>query len=124
MHLHRLILLSLGCVCSHTCVSLLTWQVAERALFLWNNEAVATLILHHANEVLPIVIGALERNAESHWNEVRRGLQALALGGWQGVLLRRLRRAGEERREPLERGEARAAGTGAWWLAGSAFKAP
>lgn len=44
-------------------------QVAERALFLWNNDQVVNLIAHNRQAILPIVFPALERNAENHWNQ-------------------------------------------------------
>jgi len=44
------------------------FQVAERALFLWNNEAIVSLVAQHRAEVLPAVLPALERNTRSHWN--------------------------------------------------------
>lgn len=44
-------------------------QVAERALFLWNNDQVVNLIAHNRQVILPIIFPALERNAENHWNQ-------------------------------------------------------
>jgi serine/threonine-protein phosphatase 2A regulatory subunit B' len=44
------------------------FQVAERALFLWNNEYVASLIAQNKRLVLPNIYGALERNEREHWN--------------------------------------------------------
>ncbi len=43
-------------------------QVAERSLFLWNNEYIVQLVAQHRETVLPLVIGALEHNAKHHWN--------------------------------------------------------
>lgn len=43
-------------------------QVAERSLFLWNNEAIVGLVAQHRVAVVPAVVPALERNARSHWN--------------------------------------------------------
>lgn len=45
-------------------------QVAERALFLWNNDYIVGLVAHNRATILPIIFGALERNARSHWNQV------------------------------------------------------
>jgi len=46
-------------------------QVAERALFLWNNDYIVGLVAHNRATILPILFGPLERNARSHWNQVR-----------------------------------------------------
>ncbi|KAL8168255.1 hypothetical protein V2J09_009754 [Rumex salicifolius] len=50
------------------------FQVAERALFLWNNEAIVSLIAQHRVMVLPIIFDALEKNIQSHWNQAIHGL--------------------------------------------------
>lgn len=44
------------------------FQVAERALFLWHNEYISTLIADHRKEVLPVIYPVLHVNSESHWN--------------------------------------------------------
>ena len=49
-------------------------QVAERTLFLWNNEYIVNLIAQHRTSVLPTVFPALELNARSHWNPAVHGL--------------------------------------------------
>lgn len=49
-------------------------QVAERSLFLWNNEHIVSLIAQNRTVVLPIIFEALERNVESHWNQAVHGL--------------------------------------------------
>ena len=49
-------------------------QVAERSLFLWNNEYIVSLVAQHRHAVLPLVFPALERNARSHWNPAVHGL--------------------------------------------------
>lgn len=46
----------------------LLFQVAERALFFWNNDNIVNLIAHNRQVILPIVFPAFERNAQSHWN--------------------------------------------------------
>ena len=51
-----------------------TLQVAERSLFLWNNEYIVSLVAQHRHVVLPLVFPALERNARSHWNPAVHGL--------------------------------------------------
>lgn len=44
-------------------------QVAERALFLWNNEHIENLIKQNRKVILPIIFPALERNGRNHWNQ-------------------------------------------------------
>ena len=48
--------------------------MAERSLFLWNNEYIVSLVAQHRHAVLPLVFPALERNARSHWNPAVHGL--------------------------------------------------
>jgi len=57
-----------------TCVSSPHFQVAERALFLWNNEYIVSLIASHRKIVLPIVFEALYLNSRQHWNSTVHGL--------------------------------------------------
>ena len=49
-------------------------QVAERALFLWNNEHIVNLIAQNRNVILPIIFEALEMNIQNHWNQAVHGL--------------------------------------------------
>lgn len=49
-------------------------QVAERSLFLWNNEYIVSLVAQHRQVILPVVFSALESNARSHWNPAVHGL--------------------------------------------------
>merc|ERR1719410_2465156 len=49
------------------CVSSPHFQVAERALFLWNNDAVAQFTNDHRDRILPILFPALNSNTQ-HWN--------------------------------------------------------
>ncbi|XP_023002305.1 serine/threonine protein phosphatase 2A 57 kDa regulatory subunit B' kappa isoform-like [Cucurbita maxima] len=51
------------------CINSCHFQVAERSLFLWNNDHIVNLIAHNRHVILPIVLPALERNAQSHWNQ-------------------------------------------------------
>jgi len=44
-------------------------QVAERALFLWNNEYLASLIEENQTVVMPIMFPALFRVSKEHWNQ-------------------------------------------------------
>ena len=56
------------------CVGSPHFQVAERALFLWNNEYIVGLIAAHRTQILPIVYGALFTNSQKHWNSTVHGL--------------------------------------------------
>jgi serine/threonine-protein phosphatase 2A regulatory subunit B' len=49
-------------------------QVAERALFLWNNDHFVSLVAQNRQVVLPLIFAALERNTRSHWNQAVHGL--------------------------------------------------
>nr|AFK43061.1 unknown [Lotus japonicus] len=51
------------------CLNSLHFQVAERALFLWNNDHIRNLILRNRKVILPIIFPALERNVSGHWNQ-------------------------------------------------------
>jgi len=50
------------------CIGSPHFQVAERALFLWNNEYVVSHIAQNREQILPIVFEALYNNSRSHWN--------------------------------------------------------
>ncbi|KAJ3675453.1 hypothetical protein LUZ60_004495 [Juncus effusus] len=56
------------------CLNSSHFQVAERALFLWNNDHIESLIKQNHKTILPIIFPALERNARSHWNQAVRSL--------------------------------------------------
>uniref|UniRef100_A0A8C6SDB4 Serine/threonine protein phosphatase 2A regulatory subunit n=1 Tax=Neogobius melanostomus TaxID=47308 RepID=A0A8C6SDB4_9GOBI len=56
------------------CVSSPHFQVAERALYYWNNEYIMSLISDNAAKILPIMFPALYRNSKSHWNKTIHGL--------------------------------------------------
>ena len=50
------------------CIQSPHFQVAERTLFLWNNEYLVSLILQYRERVFPLVFAALANNERSHWN--------------------------------------------------------
>lgn len=50
------------------------FQVAERALMLWNSDHVVSLIAQNRSVILPLIFSALEKNSNSHWNQVVHGL--------------------------------------------------
>lgn len=56
------------------CINSTHFQVAERALFLWNNDYIVNLMAQHRHALLPVCFGALEKNASDHWNHVVGGL--------------------------------------------------
>jgi serine/threonine-protein phosphatase 2A regulatory subunit B' len=56
------------------CINSSHFQVGERALFLWNNDYIVSLVAQNRHLVLPVVFGALERNARTHWNAAVHGL--------------------------------------------------
>ncbi|XP_009358742.2 serine/threonine protein phosphatase 2A 57 kDa regulatory subunit B' beta isoform-like [Pyrus x bretschneideri] len=56
------------------CLNSSHFQVAERALFLWNNEHIVNLIAQNRKVILPIIFEALEMNIQNHWNQAVHGL--------------------------------------------------
>ncbi|KAG6412077.1 hypothetical protein SASPL_124743 [Salvia splendens] len=50
------------------------FQVAERALFLWNNDHIVELIAQNRSVILPIIFEALQKNTQYHWNQAVHGL--------------------------------------------------
>ncbi|XP_041038856.1 serine/threonine-protein phosphatase 2A 56 kDa regulatory subunit alpha isoform isoform X3 [Cetorhinus maximus] len=50
------------------CVSNAHFQVAERALYFWNNEYILSLIEDNSEKILPIMFGSLYRISKEHWN--------------------------------------------------------
>ncbi|ONK57177.1 uncharacterized protein A4U43_C10F17390 [Asparagus officinalis] len=56
------------------CLNSPHFQVAERALFLWNNDHIENLIKQNHKVILPIIFPALERNIKGHWNQAVQGL--------------------------------------------------
>ncbi|XP_059614116.1 serine/threonine-protein phosphatase 2A 56 kDa regulatory subunit gamma isoform isoform X1 [Phlebotomus argentipes] len=56
------------------CVSSPHFQVAERALYYWNNEYIMSLISENSQVILPIMFPSLYRNSKTHWNKTIHGL--------------------------------------------------
>lgn len=50
------------------CISSQHFQVAERALYYWNNEYFCTLMSENITEILPVIFPALYENSKGHWN--------------------------------------------------------
>eukprot|EP00123_Amoebidium_parasiticum_P016978 comp23667_c0_seq2/m.40466 comp23667_c0_seq2/g.40466 ORF comp23667_c0_seq2/g.40466 comp23667_c0_seq2/m.40466 type:complete len:568 (-) comp23667_c0_seq2:221-1924(-) len=61
------------------CVSSPHFQIAERALYYWNNEYIISLISENAQYILPLMFSSLYRNSKSHWNRTIHGLVYNAL---------------------------------------------
>jgi len=71
-HVHK----SLGRILSK-CLGSQHFQVAERTLFLWNNEHLVTngcLSKQHAELILPVIYAPLYKNSSGHWNTTVEGL--------------------------------------------------
>ena len=47
----------------------LFFQVAERALYFWNNEYIMSLIEENNQVIMPIMFPALYRISKEHWNQ-------------------------------------------------------
>jgi serine/threonine-protein phosphatase 2A regulatory subunit B' len=56
------------------CITCPHFQVAERTLFLWNNDYIVKLINQNRQGLFPVVIGALYTNSKQHWNSAVHGL--------------------------------------------------
>ncbi|EER17453.1 Serine/threonine protein phosphatase 2A 57 kDa regulatory subunit B' alpha isoform, putative, partial [Perkinsus marinus ATCC 50983] len=50
------------------------FQVAERALFYWNNDSIVRIINDNRRIVFPIIVGPLYDNSLTHWNSTIHGL--------------------------------------------------
>jgi serine/threonine-protein phosphatase 2A regulatory subunit B' len=50
------------------CVASPHFQVAERALYLWNNEYFCSLMSDNIQTILPIMFGPLHEHSKGHWN--------------------------------------------------------
>nr|XP_024218201.1 serine/threonine-protein phosphatase 2A 56 kDa regulatory subunit epsilon isoform-like [Halyomorpha halys] len=51
------------------CVSSPHFQVAERALYFWNNEYIMSLMEENNHVIMPIMFPALYRISKEHWNQ-------------------------------------------------------
>jgi len=56
------------------------FQVAERALYLWSNDHIVSLVADSVDVILPIIYSVLFNNAYHHWN---RSIRSLSLGSLQ-----------------------------------------
>uniref|UniRef100_A0A915L4A7 Serine/threonine protein phosphatase 2A regulatory subunit n=1 Tax=Romanomermis culicivorax TaxID=13658 RepID=A0A915L4A7_ROMCU len=51
------------------CVTSPHFQVAERALYFWNNEYILSLIEENSQQIMPIMFPGLYRISKEHWNQ-------------------------------------------------------
>lgn len=56
------------------CVTSQHFQVAERALFYWNNDYIVQVMSENVRIVLPILFPAIHQSAQTHWNRTIPGL--------------------------------------------------
>ncbi|KAJ8554545.1 hypothetical protein K7X08_025223 [Anisodus acutangulus] len=56
------------------CLNSSHFQVAERALFLWNNGHIINLIIQNRKVILHIIFPLLEKNTRGHWNQAVQSL--------------------------------------------------
>lgn len=61
------------------CINSQHFQVAERALYYWNNEYIVNLMGERIAVILPIVFPALYQNSKRHWNRTIHGMVYNAL---------------------------------------------
>ncbi|CAO3612888.1 unnamed protein product [Cunninghamella echinulata] len=61
------------------CVSSPHFQVAERALYYWNNEYLISLMAENIDDLMPIMFPSLYKHSQSHWNRAIHGLVYNAL---------------------------------------------
>lgn len=50
------------------------FQVAERALYFWNNEYFCNLVSDNVETILPIMFAPLYENSKGHWNRTIHGM--------------------------------------------------
>ncbi|XP_068647404.1 serine/threonine protein phosphatase 2A 57 kDa regulatory subunit B' beta isoform-like isoform X2 [Aristolochia californica] len=56
------------------CLNSSHFQVAERTLFLWNNDHLVNLMAQNRVVIFPIIFESLEKNMQNHWNQAVHGL--------------------------------------------------
>ncbi|CAI9769787.1 unnamed protein product [Fraxinus pennsylvanica] len=65
---HRVLALPL-CKQITRCLNSCNSQVAERALYIWNNEQFVKMASQDIEEVFPIVVEGMEKNLKWHWSQ-------------------------------------------------------
>ncbi|GHJ85301.1 hypothetical protein NliqN6_1703 [Naganishia liquefaciens] len=56
------------------CINSQHFQVAERALYYWNNEYIVNLMSDNIGVILPLVFPVLYTNSKTHWNRTIHGM--------------------------------------------------
>mmetsp|Transcript_5150 Transcript_5150/g.15714 ORF Transcript_5150/g.15714 Transcript_5150/m.15714 type:complete len:571 (+) Transcript_5150:208-1920(+) len=56
------------------CIGSAHFQVAERALYFWNNEYLMSLVSGQLSVLMPVIFPPLYKNSKSHWNRAIHGL--------------------------------------------------
>jgi serine/threonine-protein phosphatase 2A regulatory subunit B' len=51
------------------CVSSTHFQVAERALYFWNNDYIVSLMARNMDTLMPILFPTLYKTSKTHWNK-------------------------------------------------------
>lgn len=62
-------------------INTLHFQVAERCLYLWNNDHLQELVKPMAEDLIPLIFPALHKHSQSHWNRNTLGLSFSVLNG-------------------------------------------
>lgn len=62
------------CTLVTRCSNSLNSQVAERALYMWNNEHFVKMVLLALDDVFPVVVEGMEKNLKRHWSSSVRQL--------------------------------------------------
>jgi hypothetical protein len=65
------------------CIDSDHFQVAERALLLWNNEYLLGLMSQQVHAILPLLLPVLSKHSRGHWN---RNVQLLALAALESFM--------------------------------------
>ena len=95
-----------SCICSPH------FQVAERALFLWNSDAVAAFMSDHRPIILPILYPALHTNLERHWNNTVTQLTTHIMQQFLDMdekLFKKVEQRYKEEHQPIEKERKRSA---------------
>ncbi|KAL7677745.1 hypothetical protein ACOME3_003982 [Neoechinorhynchus agilis] len=61
------------------CISSPHFQVSERALLMWNNDYIISLLSENCENIMPILLPVLCQNSAHHWNRTIHGLVYNAL---------------------------------------------
>jgi serine/threonine-protein phosphatase 2A regulatory subunit B' len=61
------------------------FQVAERALYLWSNDHIVSLVADSAAVILPIIFAIIHYNSAHHWNRTIRNLSQGSLQLFQEI---------------------------------------